>query len=109
MLTRDIHSNKETVDVALYDLKQTILLAKKQKEKVIALIVGYGSKGKTHKIQTAVLEALEEFKNNHFIREYIRGNDLDIFSVKYHSFKYKDLIPEGEKRACNPGVIYIIA
>lgn len=108
MLTRDIHSNKETVDVALYDLKQTILLAKKQKEKVIALIVGYGSKGKTHKIQTAVLEALEEFNNKHFIRGYIKGNDLDIFSPVYHSFKFKELIPDSEKRLCNPGVIYII-
>jgi len=108
MITRDIHSNKETVEVALYDLKQTILLAKKQREKVVALIVGYGSTGKTHKIQTAVLEALEDYRKTCFIKDYIRGNNLDIFSSIYHSFKFKDLIPEGEKRSGNPGVIYII-
>lgn len=108
MITRDIHSNGETVAASLYDLKQTILLAKKQKEKIVKVIVGYGSTGKTHKIQTNALTTLEEFKEKHFIRDYIKGSDLDLFNPKYLSFKYKDLIPDEEKKRCNPGVIYII-
>lgn len=108
MLTRDIHSNLESVDTAIYDLKQTIVLARKSKDKVLCIIVGYGSTGKTHKIQRHVLEALEILKQQNQIKEYIRGNELDIFNVNYQKLKYGHLIPEKEKRIKNPGAIYII-
>ena len=108
MLTRDIHSNKETVETAIYDLGVSIKLAKKSKEKVLCLIVGYGSKGTAHKIQTAVLEELEEYKIKNQIKEYIRGNELDIFNLNYQKLKFAHLIPENEKKEKNYGKIFII-
>ncbi len=108
MLTRDIHSNKETINIALYDLKESIDLAKKQKEKVLCLIVGYGSTGKTHKIKTAIIDALESYQEKHMIKEFILGNEMDIFNIKYQNMKGRDLIPPKEKEKRNPGAIYIV-
>ena len=54
MLTRDIHSNNETVSVALYELKVSIDLTRHDRDKLLCLITGYGSSGKTHKIKTAI-------------------------------------------------------
>jgi hypothetical protein len=107
-MIRDIHSNKERVEDALYDLEQSIKLCKKQKDKVLSLIVGYGSKSGHHKIKTAVLEKLEIYKEKGFVKDYIEGNKLDIFSLEYQKFKYGHLINEEEKRKKNPGIIYII-
>lgn len=108
MLTKDIHSNKETVPTALYELEQGIKLAKARKEKVLCLIVGYGSKGTAHKIQTAVLLQLEEYKSKRMIKEYIRGNELDIFNSNYQKLKFGHLINENEKKEKNYGKIYVI-
>ncbi len=107
-MIRDIHSNKETVDQALYDLEQSIKLCKRSKDKLLALIVGYGSSSGHHMIKTAVLLKLDEYKEKNFIKGYIEGNKLDIFDSEYQKFKYKDLIPEEDKRRKNPGIIYII-
>lgn len=107
-MIRDIHSNKETVEVALYDLEQSIKLCKKSHEKLLILIVGYGSSSGHHRIKTAVLTKLLEYKEKNFIKDYIEGNKLDIFDADYQRFKFKNLIPEEEKRRKNPGIIYII-
>ncbi len=107
-MIRDIHSNKETVDNALYDLEQSIKLCKRQKDKLLCLIVGYGSSSGHHRIKTAVIEKLNEYKEKNFIKDYIEGNNLDIFDIDYQKFKYKDLISDEEKRRKNPGIIYII-
>ncbi len=108
MLTRDIHSHQESVTTALYDLDQSISLCKRQREKLLCIIVGYGSTGKTHKIQTAVVEALENHKLTHKVKDYIKGSSLDIFNVEYQQFKYKNLIPKSEIEKKNPGVIYVV-
>lgn len=107
-MIKDIHSNKETVDTALYELEQSIKLCKRTKDKLLILIVGYGSTSGHHKIKTNVLLKLEEYKNKNFIKDYIEGNKLDIFSLEYQKFKYSHLISEEEKRKKNPGIIYII-
>ncbi len=107
MLTRDIHSNKETVKTALYDLEQSIKMAKREPDRLLALVVGYGSKGGSHKIRTAVIEKLNEYIESGFVKGYIEGNRLDIFDSAYQSFRYKDKIPEAEKRKRNPGMLYI--
>ena len=107
-MIRDIHSNKETVENALYDLEQSIKLCKKQHDKVLALIVGYGSSSGHHRIKTAVLERLKEYKEKRFIKDFIEGNKLDIFDIDYQKFKYKELISETDKKQKNPGIIYII-
>ena len=102
----DIHSNKETVDVALYNLKIAINMARKEKDRLLKVVVGYGSTGKTHKIKTSVIDILEEYKNNKFIKDYLLGENIDIFNVKYQNFKGKDLIPDKEKSP-NKGIILI--
>lgn len=108
MFTRDIHSNKENITTALYDLNCSITLCRKQNEKILCIIVGYGSSGKTHKIRNAVENELTNLKNNHKIKDFIFGNDLDIFSIRFQSFKYSHLISDSEKYKKNPGAVYII-
>lgn len=108
MFTRDLHLKGTTVASALHDLDQTISLARKSREKVICLIVGYGSSGGTHKIKTAIIEELEVKKNKNNIKEYIVGSDLDMFNPKYLNLKFKELIPEDVKRKRNPGEIIVI-
>ena len=107
-MIRDIHSNKESVSNALYDLEESIKMCKRTRDKLLSLIVGYGSTSGHHKIKTAVLDKLKEYKEKGFIKDYIEGNKLDIFDVEYQKFKYSNLIGEEEKKRKNPGIIYII-
>ena len=107
MLTVDIHSNKETVKDVLYTLKEHILTAKRDKDKLLCLIVGYGSKGTSHKIKTATIEALDEYLKINFIKGYLLGERCDIFNSDYHKFIKKDRIPESYKRSMNKGVIFV--
>lgn len=107
MYTVDIHKYKETVDAALYELKEAIPFGKREKDHVLKVITGYGSKGGTHKIKTAVLAYLEE-KIGHGIKGYISGDDLLNHTEKYFRFKYLGLIPQEEKMYPNKGCIYII-
>lgn len=108
MFTRDIHSNNENVNTALYDLAKSIDMSRKAKEKLLCIIVGYGSTGKTHKIKNAVENELILLKNQNKIKDFIFGNDLDIFSSKYQSFKYSQIIPCEEKNKRNAGCVYIV-
>ncbi len=107
MLRRDIHSNKETVQNASYDLDQSIALAKRDKDKLLCLIIGYGSKGTAHKIHTAVIKRLEEYLNANRIKGYILGSQLDIFNPDYQNFPARDKIPDDDKRQRNPGAVYV--
>ena len=107
MLTRDIHSNNETVSVALYELKVSIDLTRHDKDKLLCLITGYGSSGKTHKIKTAIIEKLDELKAKKQIKGYLLGSELDIFNLNYHNFSHKDKIPKSDFNRPNPGIIYI--
>ncbi len=107
MLNVDIHSNKETVSTALYNMDQAILLAKKQPDKLLCLIIGYGSKGTSHKIHTAVIEKLQEYVKTKRIKGYILGSKLDIFDLDYQKFPYKDKIPNIDKQRKNPGAVYV--
>lgn len=107
MLTRDIHSNNETVSVALYELTVSINLARHDKDKLLCLITGYGSSGKTHKIKTAIIEKLDELKAKKQIKGYLLGSELDIFNLNYQNFSHKDKIPKSDFKRPNPGIIYI--
>lgn len=42
------------------------------------------------------------------IKEYIRGNELDIFNSNYQKLKFGHLINENEKKEKNYGKIYVI-
>lgn len=107
MLSRDIHYGKPTVYNAIQHL-DVFLKSVKRSESIVEVITGYGSSGGSSKIKNAVINKLEEYKENKYIKDYICGNELDIFNKKYQDFKYKHLIPDDYKRRCNPGAIYII-
>lgn len=107
MFTRDIHSNKETTKEALYELDNSIEIARRMKEKIICLIIGYGSHNTKHKISGVILEALKEYKEKNKIKDYILGSDLDIFHLNYQRFKGKEFLSEAEKAKRNRGAVYI--
>lgn len=108
MFLADIHSNKEKVVDAKELLDNYISLARHDKDKILCLIVGYGSKTNKHKIKTAILEKLEEYYLAKKIKGYIIGNELDIFNEKYQKLYNNHRIPDSEKREKNPGKVYII-
>ena len=107
MLSRDIHYGKPTVANALEHL-EIFLKDVKKSEKIVEVITGYGSTSGSSKIKNAVLKRLEELKDIKYIKDYICGNELDIFNLKYQNFKYRSLIPDNVKKICNSGAIYII-
>ena len=108
MYTVDLHLKKETVDSAISNLYSSIKLVRKTKERVLCLIVGYGSTGGTHKIKTAVENELNQLKSKNQIKGYINGNELDIFNVKYQTLKNKELIPKDVFNKKNSGEIIVI-
>ena len=108
MYTVDLHIKGATTNTALYDLEQGIKLARNSKERVICFIVGYGSSGGTHKIKSAVIDELESKIKKNQIKEYILGNEIDIFNFKYLNMKFKSLIPDDVKKRRNPGEIIVI-
>ncbi|MCM1131587.1 MAG: hypothetical protein NC310_08375 [Roseburia sp.] len=105
MYTIDLHLKNETVETACYNLMENIKLARTSKERVLCLIVGYGSTGGTHKIKTAVLNRLTELKEKNQVKGFIEGNEIDIFNPKYLSLKGRELIPKGNY---NKGEIIVI-
>ena len=108
MYTKDLHYTGASVNSAISELDQSIKLARNSKDRVLCLIVGYGSSGGSHKIKTAILEALNEKKNKNQVKEFIVGSDLDIFNISYQKMKFKNLIPDEVKRRRNPGEIIVI-
>ena len=108
MYTVDLHLKGETVISALYNLQSSINLARKSKEKTLCLIVGHGSTGGTHKIKTAVLEKLLELKQKNQIKDYIIGNEVDIFNSKYQTLKGKENIQKSLVGHMNAGEILVI-
>jgi hypothetical protein len=107
MLSRDIHYGKPTVYNAIQHL-DVFLKSVKRSESIVEVITGYGSSGGSSKIKNAVINKLEEYKENKYIKDYICGNELDIFNSKYQTFQYKSLISEDIKKRRNPGAIYVI-
>lgn len=107
MISRDIHYGKPTVVNALEHL-DIFLKDVKREEKIVEVITGYGSTGGSSKIKNAVIKRLEEYKENNYIKDFICGDELDIFNPKYQNFKYLSLIPTEVKKIRNKGAIYII-
>lgn len=107
MISRDIHYGKPTVANALEHL-DIFLREFKRCEKIVEVITGYGSISGKSKIKNAVIERLEEYKTKKYIKDFICGNELDIFNNKYQNFKFKSLLTDEIKKNQNPGAIYII-
>ena len=108
MRNYDIHNNSQNKDSVKYELDKEIRSTKREKDRLLCLIVGYGSSGGSHKIKNYVIEYLDEYKECGFIKDYIIGSDIDIFNTKYQSFKGKEKIPENVKKEHNPGVIIVL-
>ena len=107
MRSRDIHYGMPTVANAL-DHLDIFLKEVKRSEKIVEVITGYGSKGGSCKIRNAVIKRLEEYKEKNYIKDFICGNELDIFNQKYQNFKYHSLLTDEIKRIQNKGAIYIV-
>ena len=107
MLSRDIHYKMPTVANALEHL-DIFLKEVKRSEKIVEVITGYGSSGGSSKIKNAVIKRLGELKESNYIKDFICGEELDIFNSKYLSFKYRSLIPDEYKKIQNKGAIYVI-
>ncbi len=107
MYTIDIHSNKETIDAAFYNLDIGIKIARQNKEKILCVITGYGSHNTKHKIKSAIILKLEEYVNKKYVKGYILGNEVDIFNARYQSFPNKEKLGKEEFINKNPGVIYV--
>ena len=107
MFKTDIHSHNQTINDAKYELDNYISIARTRHEKILCLVIGYGSHNTSHKINTNIINLVEEYKKNKKIKDYILGNKIDIFDINYQNFKGKDFLPEEEKKKRNPGNIYI--
>jgi len=107
MISRDIHFGKPTVINAIEHL-EIFLKDSKRSEKIVEVITGYGSTSGSAKIKNATIKRLEELVEEKYIKDFICGNELDIFNQKYQKFKYRNLIPEDYLKRRNPGAIYII-
>ena len=107
MRSRDIHYGMPTVANAL-DHLDLFLKETKRTERIVEVITGYGSTGGSSKIKNAVIKRLEEYKEKNYIKDFICGDELDIFNIKYQNFKYRNLLTEDIKRIRNKGAIYIV-
>ncbi len=108
MYTIDLHLKNETVTTAIFNLRIAIKLARKSKDKVLCLIVGYGSTGGTHKIKSGILAELKNLEESKQIKGYIVGLELDIFNVKYQKLRGKEFIDQDCFKRKNPGEIIVI-
>ena len=107
MYTVDIHYQGSTRLSTKHNIDESIIIARREKDKLLCLIVGKGNGG-THKIKSESLLILNDYKANNKIKDFICGCDLDIFSSVYLNFKYRDRIPQVEKIKKNAGSIYVI-
>lgn len=107
MYTVDIHYSGATRQSARYNLDESIIIARRQPDKLLCLIVGRGNGG-THKIKTEIIEVLCEYKASNKIKDFICGSDLEMFSSAFMNFKFRDRIPDIEKKKKNAGAIYVV-
>ncbi len=106
MYTVDIHSNKETTKDAISMLEASIPFGRKDKDRILCLITGYGSTSGHGRIKETIIEILNSWVGSK-IKDYLIGSELDIFNKRYQNCKYKDKLPKEESRYPNPGKIYI--
>lgn len=108
MRTYDIHNDKQNKERVKYELDKEIRSTKREKDRLLCLITGYGSTGGSHKIRNYVIEYLDEYLIAGFVKDYIMGYDIDIFNPKYQAFKGKENIPEKLKKERNGGIILVL-
>ena len=104
----DIHNNNQNKDTVKYELDKEIKSTKRESDRLLYLIVGYGSSGGSHKIKNYVIEYLDLYIKSGLIKDYIIGSDIDIFNSKYQAFKGREKLPENVKKERNPGAIIVL-
>ena len=108
MYTVDLHNYNQNRNDALYNLDRALDHIRKSKEHLVALIVGKGEKsGSTHIIRTYILDVLTEYKAQNKIKDFIEGNNIDIFNPIYHSFKGREYLTDDDKKNANKGIIIV--
>ena len=107
MYTKDFHGL--SLEAAEYELDLAIKTARRDKDKLLCLIVGHGASGKTHKIKTRFIELLALLEEKNQIKGFIKGEDLNIFSKAYQSFKFTNRVyPIINNGHPNQGEIYVV-
>ena len=105
MYTIDLHNS--TTYSAIANLDKYLSFGRKEKDRLIKFITGYGKSNGSHKIKTALLNKLEEYKLIKKIKDYLDGSNNDMFKEQYHKFLGKNVIPEDERTKANSGIIYV--
>ena len=104
----DLHPSGARVDDAVAQLNRIISSARGGRDRLFAVITGYGSSGGTAMIKGAVLAACRRYRRQNHIRGFLDGEFAgDIFSPQYLSFPDAALIPNFYKRFPNPGIVFI--
>ena len=106
MYTVDIHKHNETVKDAIKELEVAITFGRKEKDRILCVVVGYGSTSGHQRIKTSVIEYLDE-KIGKGIKDYLIGSEVDIFNPRYQKCKFGSKLPKEAFWDKNPGIIYI--
>jgi hypothetical protein len=72
----NLEEGRPTVNVGLLRLDRAIVSARAERVPVLKLIHGYGSTGVGGRLREEVWKALDRFKRNGFIADFIPGEDF---------------------------------
>lgn len=106
----NIESGMPTVEAGQKKLYFEIVTARRQGIKVIKVIHGYGSSGVGGRLKKGILEYLALKKREGFIKEYISGDDFDIFNQSTRNIleKYSELGKDNDLGRGNPGITMVL-
>jgi len=88
--TINLEEGYPTVNVGLLRLDRAIVAAKAEQIPVLKLIHGYGSTGVGGRLKEEVWIALDRFKRNGFIADFIPGEDFRISNEASWSLVKRD-------------------
>jgi hypothetical protein len=104
----DLHVRGMLVDDALSEFDRIVSAARNGRNRVFAVVVGYGSTGGTSRIKSALLAACRKYVQQNHIRAFIDGEYAgDMFSPQFLAFPEITSIPVEYKRCPNPGMIFV--
>jgi hypothetical protein len=72
----NLEEGHPTVNVGLMRLDRALIAARADKVPILKLIHGYGSSGVGGRLREEVWKALDRFKRNGFISDFIPGEDF---------------------------------
>lgn len=74
----NLEEGRPTVNVGLLRLDRALVSARAQDVAILKLIHGYGSTGVGGRLREEVWKALDRFKRNGFIKDFIPGEDFRV-------------------------------